>query len=229
MGIQQRKRSSVTSPWPIDSPGTTTGALMARTLSKIKEQIAKLQKEADLIQSSVIARIRKEIALHDLTVEHLFGSATAAGSEIAKQPRTAAPKAPATRKKAAGKPAKFADDQGNTWGGMGKRPQWIREALEAGRTLEDFLVSASKLAAQPKARATRQPKVAVAPTRKKVAASKQPAVTSAPAPKAKVPAKKTRKPAASMKKVSPQKRAAKRSRAAPAPASTSEPGGQTAG
>lgn len=202
---------------------------MPRTLSKIKEQIAKLQKEADSIQSSIIARIRKEIALHDLTVEHLFGSATAAGSDMAKQPRTVATKAPVPRKKAAGKPAKFADDQGNTWGGMGKRPQWIRDALEAGRTLEDFLVSATKPAAKPKARATRQTKAAVAPMRKKVAANKQPAATAAPAPKTKVPVKKTRKPTASMKKAPPEKSAAKRSRAAPAPTSASEPGDQTAG
>lgn len=201
---------------------------MARSLSKIKEQIAKLQKEADSIQSSVIARIRKEIALHDLTVEHLFGSATAAGSEMAKQPRAVASKAPATRKKATGKPAKFADDQGNTWGGMGKRPQWIREALEAGRALEEFLVSAAKPAAKPKARATRQPKAAVAPTRKKVAASKKPAATSAPAPKTKVPAKKNRKPAASMKKAPTKKIAAKKGRATTAPASTSAPGDQAA-
>ncbi len=200
---------------------------MARSLSKIKEQIAKLQKEADSIQSSVIARIRKEIALHDLTVEHLFGSGTAAGSEMAKQPRAVAPKAPATRKKATGKPAKFADDQGNTWGGMGKRPQWIREALEAGRALEEFLVSAAKPAAKPKARATRQPKAA-APKRKKVAASKKPAATSAPAPKTKVPAKKTRKPAASTKKAPTKKIAAKKGRATTAPASASAPGDQSA-
>lgn len=201
---------------------------MARSLSKIKEQIAKLQKEADSIQSSVIARIKKEIALHDLTVEHLFGSATATSSEKSRQPRAVAPKAPAAKKEATGKPTKFADDQGNTWGGMGKRPQWIREALEAGRTLEDFLVSAAKPAAKPKARAARQPKVAVAPTRKKVAVSKKPAATSAPAPQSKVPAKKARKPAASVKKAPAKKIMAKKGRATTAPASTSAPGDQAA-
>ena len=201
---------------------------MARSLSKIKEQIAKLQKEADSIQSSVIARIKKEIALHDLTAEHLFGSATAASSEKSKQHRAIAPKAPATKKKATGKPAKFADDQGNTWGGMGKRPQWIRDALEAGRTLGDFLVSAAKPAAKPKAKAARLQKAAVAPTRKKVAGSKKSAAASAPAPKTKVPAKKARKPAASMKKAPAKKIVAKKGRATTAPASASASGDQSA-
>lgn len=202
---------------------------MARSLSKIKEQIAKLQKEADSIQSSVIARIKKEIALHDLTVEHLFGSATATGSEQSTQPRASARKAPVTKKKATGKAAKFADDQGNTWGGMGKRPQWIRDALEAGRALEEFLVNAAKPVSKRKARATRQPKTPVAPTPKKVAASKKPAASSAPAPKTNVPAKKTRKPAASVKKAPAKKITAKKGRATMAPATASEPGDQTAG
>jgi hypothetical protein len=47
---------------------------MAKSLAKLNEQIAKLQKEVDSIQSTVIARIKREIALHGLTAEHLFSS-----------------------------------------------------------------------------------------------------------------------------------------------------------
>jgi len=36
--------------------------------------------------------------------------------------------------------AKFRDADGNTWAGRGKRPVWLREALAAGRTLEEFAV-----------------------------------------------------------------------------------------
>ena len=36
--------------------------------------------------------------------------------------------------------AKFRDASGNTWGGMGKRPQWLRDALAAGKRLEDFRI-----------------------------------------------------------------------------------------
>ncbi len=35
---------------------------------------------------------------------------------------------------------KYKDDQGNTWSGRGKRPAWLVEALDQGRSLEDFAV-----------------------------------------------------------------------------------------
>ena len=37
--------------------------------------------------------------------------------------------------------AKFRDAAGHTWGGMGKRPQWLRDALASGKRLEDFLIA----------------------------------------------------------------------------------------
>jgi len=56
----------------------------------------------------------------------------------------AAPSKPAGTRRRRGRKArtvKFRDASGNTWGGMGKRPQWLRDALAAGRRLEDFLVA----------------------------------------------------------------------------------------
>jgi DNA-binding protein H-NS len=32
-------------------------------------------------------------------------------------------------------------DSGETWGGRGHRPQWIKDALDGGRQLEEFLVA----------------------------------------------------------------------------------------
>ena len=52
-------------------------------------------------------------------------------------------KAIIARKAAATKPpavAKFSDGQGNTWVGRGKRPQWLRDALAAGKQLSDFAI-----------------------------------------------------------------------------------------
>jgi hypothetical protein len=41
--------------------------------------------------------------------------------------------------KAANKgPAKYADNLGNTWGGRGSHPKWLKEALAAGKKLADF-------------------------------------------------------------------------------------------
>lgn len=188
---------------------------MARSLSRIKEQIAKLQQEADSIQSSAITRIRKEIASLGLTAEHLFGSGAVTGSTKAAHPRTVS----ASKKKAAAKPAKYADEQGNSWGGMGKRPQWVHDVLAAGRSLEEFLVNAVKPAAgKAKATVARPPKAAPTPARKKSATKTRPAKAAAEtAPKAKTPAKPVRKSAAASKKAPAKKTAAKKARAAKAP------------
>jgi DNA-binding protein H-NS len=35
---------------------------------------------------------------------------------------------------------KYRDDAGNTWSGRGKHPGWLTEKLDAGRTLEEFLI-----------------------------------------------------------------------------------------
>jgi len=34
---------------------------------------------------------------------------------------------------------KFKDNQGHTWGGIGKRPEWLKAALASGKTPEYFL------------------------------------------------------------------------------------------
>lgn len=49
-----------------------------------------------------------------------------------------------TAKKARGRgAAKYADQAGNTWHGKGRRPQWLKDAIAAGKQLEDFLSAAS--------------------------------------------------------------------------------------
>jgi DNA-binding protein H-NS len=38
-------------------------------------------------------------------------------------------------------PVRYRDDKGHTWTGRGKQPVWLRDALAAGATLGDFLVT----------------------------------------------------------------------------------------
>lgn len=186
---------------------------MAKSLAKLKEQIAKLQKEADAIQSDVIARIKREIAQHGLTAEHLFGSAR---STFIGNGNRAAPATKGTKAKAGtANAAKYADGQGNTWHGIGKRPGWIHAALDAGRSLSDFLVGKSPVAAASKPAAS--PAKAAAKPVKKVVAKKKPAPAkkAANAAKAPVAAKRaTKAPAKKAVKSSPGKKAAK-AKAAP--------------
>lgn len=139
---------------------------MAKSLAAILSQIERLQREAASIQSEVIDRIKKEIAKYGLTPEQLFGEHKSRGARAA----TAARKAPKARA------AKYADGAGNTWGGMGKRPEWLRQALEAGKALEDFVVgavggktAAAARAGKPAAPARRKP----AAGKKKAAATKR--------------------------------------------------------
>lgn len=107
---------------------------MAKSLSSILSQIERLQREAASIQSEVINRIKKDIAKYGLTPEQLFGN---------RQVRGASTEKPA-KKAAKARTIKYADGAGNTWGGMGKRPDWLRKALEGGKLLQDFSVVAGK-------------------------------------------------------------------------------------
>ena len=112
------------------------------SLHAINAQIAALQAEAVALRakevSGVVARVKDAIAQYGLT---------AADLGLDKPSRKAAPvvnaakgihKTPAAGK--SGRPAKYQDGRGQTWGGMGKRPDWFKAALASGKSAEDFLV-----------------------------------------------------------------------------------------
>ena len=117
--------------------------IMSKSYAQIVKQIEALKQEAEKIRrgevDGVIARIREAITFYNLTAADLGLSAKA---------KPAADKAsPFKRKKAKGPKAakaaivvKFRNDTGGTWGGRGKRPTWLRDALNAGKKLEDFAV-----------------------------------------------------------------------------------------
>jgi DNA-binding protein H-NS len=113
------------------------------TLAALNAQIAKLQAQAEALRAKevagVVARIREAIVHYGLTVADL-----GLGSAKSKTPKGAAvTAAPKSKGKAAGRKAgqtiKFADGKGGTWSGIGKRPNWFKDALAAGRKPEDLL------------------------------------------------------------------------------------------
>jgi DNA-binding protein H-NS len=112
---------------------------MTQTYAQLQKQIASLEAQARKAKSAetdaVIGRMKEAIAVYGITAADLFGakSAKAARSKGSKGARRGA--------------AKYADGDGNTWIGMGKRPQWLRDALAAGKSLQDFAVDG---AAKPK-------------------------------------------------------------------------------
>lgn len=116
---------------------------MAQTYTQIQRQIEALQKQADKLKQSevsgVVERIREAIAHYDLTPEQLFG-ASSPGARKASSSANAAGKS--SRAKGSSSAA-YADDAGNTWGGRGPRPRWLRDALAAGKTLEEFATAST--------------------------------------------------------------------------------------
>jgi DNA-binding protein H-NS len=149
---------------------------MPKSLTSILSQIERLQKEAAAIQSEIVTRIRKDIAKYGLTADQLFSAAGGVKEARAK---------PGTRNTKVSKPPKYGDSAGNTWGGMGKRPEWIRQALAAGKALEDFLIvkstpSAPSNAKAPKAVALRKGKAKPAVAAKRAAKSRAAAKPVAP-------------------------------------------------
>ena len=115
---------------------------MTKSYAQIQKQIENLQKQAEAARkqeiAGVVARIKGAIDAYSLTAADLGFTAAAKRAGVAA-------KAKPGRKGAAKKSkslavAKFRDDAGNTWVGRGPRPRWLREALNAGKSLQDFAV-----------------------------------------------------------------------------------------
>ena len=112
---------------------------MAKTYEQVMRQIDSLKAEAEKLRrkevDGVIERIRDAIKFYGITAADLglSGAAKAAAKR--------GPKAAKRARKSKGTAVvKYRNDSGGTWGGLGKRPQWLRDALAAGKTLDDFKV-----------------------------------------------------------------------------------------
>jgi DNA-binding protein H-NS len=105
---------------------------MSKTYAQLQSEIAALQKQAEATHSKekteVVSRIKEAIAVYGLTAHDL-------GLVRGAKPAVATKKPSRVRKN---KEAKYRDDAGNTWGGRGPRPKWLRDALGAGKVLQDF-------------------------------------------------------------------------------------------
>ncbi len=111
---------------------------MARTLTQIKKQIERLQKEADRLHASevagVVQRIKVAIDFYGLTAKDLFAPKSDAAEKREKTPSKSAVKPKKSRA-----PAKYKDKiTGKTWTGHGKRPGWFVKAIESGVKSEEM-------------------------------------------------------------------------------------------
>ena len=102
----------------------TVAELIAQK-AELEKQIADAQREE---KASAIAQVKALMSQHGLTAADLVARAPSAG-------RAAGPKA-------GGKvAAKYRDPAtGNSWTGRGLKPNWLKAALDSGKTLADFAV-----------------------------------------------------------------------------------------
>ncbi|MDE1948441.1 MAG: H-NS histone family protein [Burkholderiales bacterium] len=132
--------------------------MATQSYAQIQSQIAELAAQAEKLKAEeiagVVARIKQDIATYGLSAQDLFG----------RKSFGARTKARATVVAGA---AKYADGKGGVYGGRGPHPKWLREALAAGKKLEDFLFGGAKAdaAAEP-ARKAAAKKGKAAPGRK---------------------------------------------------------------
>jgi len=118
---------------------------MKRTYAQVVKQIETLKQEADKLRrqeiDGVVSRIREAIEHYGLTAEDLgLAPKAARGAKAAAKPAAKTRRKSAKAGPAGARVVKFRDEAGRTWGGIGKRPQWLRDALAAGKTLQDFAV-----------------------------------------------------------------------------------------
>lgn len=121
------------------------------SLQAINAQIAALQAKADEIRQrevgEVVAKIKQAIEHYGLTAADLGLAVSAPKDTTVSKPAKPGRKSSRKAKRAASapktaRPAKYADDQGNTWSGIGKRPEWFKAALAAGKQAAELLVKA---------------------------------------------------------------------------------------
>lgn len=117
---------------------------MTQSYAQIQRQIEALQKQADKLRktevSGVVERIKVAIDHYGLTSDQLFGTSSVEPRVVSS--RAVQPRGKSARTRNALTTA-YTDGSGNTWGGRGPRPRWLREALAAGKSLEDFASDAA--------------------------------------------------------------------------------------
>lgn len=99
------------------------------TYSELMAQAQTLMAQAEQARkdelSSVIADIKAKMKQYGLTAADLGG--TSNGKKAAKTKSTA--------------PAKYRGPNGELWaGGPGRKPEWVRAALAAGKSMDQFLI-----------------------------------------------------------------------------------------
>lgn len=101
------------------------------TYSELMAQAQALMAQAEQARkaelAAVIADIKAKMKEYGITVADLGGAASA-GRRVGKGSKSAAP-------------AKYRGPNGELWaGGPGRKPEWVRAVLAAGKSIEDYRI-----------------------------------------------------------------------------------------
>ena len=101
------------------------------TYSELMAQAKALMAEAEKARkdelSSAIADIKAKMKQYGLTVADLGGASAGGAKKAGKSKSTA--------------PAKYRGPNGELWaGGPGRKPEWVRALLAAGKSVEDYSI-----------------------------------------------------------------------------------------
>ncbi len=114
-----------------------------KTYSAMLAHIAECQAKAETMRmaeaAGVVKRIKEAMAVYGLKPSDLQQGAKP-GPKPKLKP-VEAPKVRFPKKKGTTRPAKYADDKGNTWAGGGSKPVWLREQLDQGKSIDEFLIN----------------------------------------------------------------------------------------
>lgn len=106
------------------------------TYLELKAQAAKLLEQAEELRkqevSAVIVEMKEKMAQYGITATDLGITAADLGITTATHKKATKASAPTV--------AKFKGPNGEPWSGMGRQPQWLKDALAEGKKKEDFAV-----------------------------------------------------------------------------------------
>ncbi len=97
-------------------------------MPKIKAVVAMKQRLQEALgqlgeQEEVLELVRQAVAQYELKPEDVFSTTELEGAVLKSIVDDSIP---------------YCDRNGNTWSGVGRRPVWLSEAIQAGAALEDF-------------------------------------------------------------------------------------------
>lgn len=101
------------------------------TYFELKAQAEKLMQQAEEVRkkevAEVVADIKTKMQEYGITASDL-----GLGISTKKTSKKVAPSSPVI--------VRYKNDKGETWSGIGRQPQWIKDAIEEGKSKEDFSV-----------------------------------------------------------------------------------------